>query len=128
MTLEARILVVDDDPVNRELFRWSLSGHCEIDEMTNGDGAAEQIIREGYDLVLLDIMMPVVDGVEVVETLGETRPDLLEQVVVVTAALNTDFATRIRAYPVGALVERPYDPEEILALYKKHVGTERQPA
>ncbi|WP_203293703.1 response regulator [Maricaulis parjimensis] len=128
MSLETRILIVDDDPVNRELFRWALCEHCQIDELTNGNGAADQIVRGAYDLVLLDIMMPLVDGVEVVEELGQSRPDLLQQVVVVTAALNTEFASRIRAWPVGALVERPYDPEDILALYNKHIGPERQPA
>lgn len=116
----ARILIVDDDPVNREIFRWSLQPFCEIDELSNGEGAASQIVREEYDLVLLDVMMPLVDGIEVVERLNSKRADLLRRVLVVTAAMNHSVLEQLRPFPLAGIVERPYDPEGIKALYSQY--------
>lgn len=56
------VLIVDDDSINREIFRRALDGICDISERGNGVGTA-LAIREGRpDLVFLDLMMPIVDG------------------------------------------------------------------
>jgi CheY-like chemotaxis protein len=108
-----RILIVDDDAVNREIFRWSLEGLCEIDELTSGVGAAARIAEVDYDLVLLDVMMPIVGGVEVVEDVNRLRADLLPRILVVTAAMNQRLLEQLSVFPLAGVIERPYDPEQI---------------
>lgn len=118
----ARILVVDDDAVNRELFRWALQERHEVDELTSGVGAAEAIRTGKYDLVLLDVMMPIIGGEEVVSELAETGEPLLRKVLVVTAALNPALADRLKEQGVADVKQRPYDPEEIAELVQAYVA------
>jgi len=108
-----RILIVDDDAVNREIFRWSLEGLCEIDELTSGVGAATRIVDVDYDLVVLDVMMPIIGGIEVVEDVSRMRADLLPRILVVTAALNSRLLEKLSPFPLAGVIERPYDPEQI---------------
>ena len=118
----AKILVVDDDAVNRELFRWALQDNHEIDELTSGVGAADAIRTGVYDLVLLDVMMPIIGGEEVVTDLAGTRADLLKRVLVVTAAMNQPLVDRMTEQGVAGVKQRPYDPEEIAEMVRTYVA------
>lgn len=116
-----RILIIDDDSVNREIFRWALDADFEIDEMQNGVGAVARIADGDYDLVLLDIMMPIVDGVEVVRDLAGADLAALARVLVVTAALNTRVTDQLSNYPLAGIAARPYDPVEIQSLVGQYL-------
>jgi CheY-like chemotaxis protein len=116
-----RILIIDDDSVNREIFRWALGAEFEIHEMKSGIGAADRISGGDYDLVVLDLMMPVVDGVEVVKDLAHVDQSALARVLVVTAALNTHATEQLSGYPLAGIAARPYDPDEIKVLVGRHL-------
>ncbi|MDF1499602.1 MAG: response regulator [Anaerolineales bacterium] len=76
MTLPVRILIVDDEPDTVGLIEITLkpAGYL-IEKAFNGEDALERIRSESYDLLLLDIMMPEVDGFEIIETLrAESAP------------------------------------------------------
>ncbi len=118
-----RILIVDDDAVNREIFRWSLAETCEIDELTNGVGAADLIAEREYDLVLLDVMMPVVGGVEVVEDVSRSRADLLPRILVVTAAMSQTLVEQLSAFPLAGVKERPFNPEQITQMCAPYLNS-----
>lgn len=118
----AKILVVDDDAVNRELFRWALQDNHEIDELTSGVGAAEAIRSGRYDLVLLDVMMPMIGGEEVVSDLAADQADLLSRVLVVTAAMNQTLIDKMTEHGVAGVKQRPYDPEEIAKMVEAFVA------
>ena len=65
-TAQRRILVVDDDPHIREVLRFALErGGFEVDEAADGLSALEQFNRRPPDLVVLDILMPELDGTDV---------------------------------------------------------------
>ena len=69
------ILIIDDNETNREVFKWALADFCTIDEMSDGVGAASKIAESDYDLIFLDLMMPMVDGYEVITELAFDNPD-----------------------------------------------------
>ncbi len=117
------VLVVDDDPVNREVFRCSLEGHCHIAEMTSGVGVADYIAEHRPDLVFLDMMMPIVDGFEVVEAIQQKHPAYLASIVLVTAAASDPRVMRLSDCGVAGVHERPYDPDEIVGLMQKYIGS-----
>jgi len=117
-----RLLIVDDDSVNREIFRWALDDRFEIDELPNGIGAAEAILSGHYDLVLLDIMMPIIDGVEVIESIDAADYEHLRRVLVVTSAVNPDLHRKLSRYPVAGVVERPYQPEDINSIINAYAA------
>ncbi|MDG2045122.1 MAG: response regulator [Maricaulis sp.] len=117
------ILIIDDNETNREVFKWALADFCTIDDMSDGVGAASKIAESDYDLIFLDLMMPMVDGYEVITELAFDNPDKLKDVVVVTAVLDQDKVASLRNQGVAAIVERPYTPDDIKALYHAHIPT-----
>lgn len=110
------ILVVDDDPDIRLLFRLELAaeGH-RVDEAGDGAQALEAIAADPPDLVLLDIMMPVMDGWEVLRRLDpETGPP----VVVVTALASANDRHVEELLELGAIdvIAKPFDPDWLVRL------------
>ena len=114
------VLIVDDDSINREIFRRALDGICNISERPNGVGTA-LAIREGRpDLVFLDLMMPIVDGFQVIEELLGSAPELLPRIVVVSAATDQHGVEELRGRGIAGVHERPYAPDDILALFHRY--------
>jgi DNA-binding response OmpR family regulator len=111
----ARILVVDDDPDIRLLLRLELSaeGHG-IVEAGDGEAALAELERSPFDLVLLDIMMPVLDGWGVLRALPDDAPP----VVVVTALATHDNSHLEELLDLGAVdvVVKPFDPGWLVSL------------
>jgi DNA-binding NtrC family response regulator len=115
-----RLLVVDDEPGPRFALRDLLEcdGHAveEAEHAPAALGAAERAARAGapFDLVLTDLRMPRVDGLELLELLRRDHPGL--PVVLLTA--HGDERTAVRALKLGAwdYVPKPYDNAEILAV------------
>ncbi len=123
----AKILIVDDEPFNVDYIEQELedTGYETI-SAANGQEALEIIHREAPDLVLLDIMMPVMDGFEVLSRLkadAETR----EMPVIVISASN-DLSSVVRGIQLGAedYLPKPFEPILLGArissgLEKKHL-------
>ncbi|WP_116092411.1 PP2C family protein-serine/threonine phosphatase [Sphingomonas crusticola] len=108
----ARVLVVDDVEANRDLLvrRLARLGIANVIQAADGQAALDIIRRQPLDLILLDIMMPVVNGFEVLEAMK--REGLIERlpVLVVSAMGETDAA--IRAIELGAVdfLQKPFNP------------------
>ena len=106
-----KILVIDDEERVRDMikFRLCLLGY-EVVEATNGRDGLEAASREQPDLVLLDIMMPDVDGFQVCDRLKENEETREIPVVMLTA--KGEAMDVARAYNCGAedYVVKPYDP------------------
>ena len=113
-------MVIDDSESNREVFKWALGDICQIDELSSGVGAVEKISANDYDLIFLDLMMPIVDGYQVIEDLVIEQSKALERIVVVTAVLNQEKVDDLQKSGVAAVVERPYLPEDITQLFKAY--------
>lgn len=111
--MRKRILAVDDDPTNREVIGEILGPDYELDFACDGLEALELAARRRPDLVVLDIMMPHLDGYETCARLKAADPFV--KVLLVSA--NALPAERLRGYQVGAddYVARPFDPYEFLA-------------
>lgn len=112
----SRILVVDDHEDIRLLLRIELSadGH-QIDEAADGEQALAALAAQPPDLMLLDIMMPVVDGWEVLRRLaGTTSPPI----VVVTGMASDNERHVAELLELGALdvIGKPFDPGWLLRL------------
>lgn len=73
-----KVLVVDDEERIRRLIRMYLErDELEVEEAENGAEALEMALENEYDVILLDIMMPEMDGIEVCEKIREKRTPLL---------------------------------------------------
>lgn len=114
-----RVLAVDDDPVILRLLQLNLEleGH---EVSTAGDGRAglEAIRRERPEVVLLDVMMPHLDGFQVCsEVRADPDPDVAATPVVILSAKaqEADIATGMAA-GADAYVTKPFDPLELVEL------------
>jgi DNA-binding NtrC family response regulator len=109
--IRASILVVDDNEINRDLFSSHLGrqGHKVI-LATNGREALEISANEPVDLILLDIMMPEMNGFEVLEHL-KSNPNMENIPVIVISALDT-IASAVRCIQMGAedYLLKPFNP------------------
>ncbi|NET27899.1 adenylate/guanylate cyclase domain-containing protein [Okeania sp. SIO1I7] len=108
---QGKILVVDDNQVNRELLvrRLKREGHL-VTAATNGFQALEIIQSQPFDLVLLDIMMPQMNGYEVLETL-KSDPKLRHIAVIMISAVD-DIDSIVRCIELGAedYLSKPFNP------------------
>src|SRR5437868_2385844 len=115
----ARLLVVDDNKVNRLLLTRSLElqGHS-VASAENGRIALEMLQREGFDLVLLDMEMPEMDGFQVLERLVHDRK-LRDLPVIVTSSLE-GVSNVVRCIELGAedYLTKPVNP----VLLKARIG------
>jgi putative two-component system response regulator len=110
------VLVVDDHPLNLELIEGCLADvDCRVVTATDGIEALEKIHEEPPDLVLLDVMMPRMDGYEVCQRLKQSPEGRLLPVVMVTAL--GQIADRVRGLEVGAddFIVKPIERVELVA-------------
>ena len=113
-----KILIVDDDPQIRMLLsdRLKMNGY-RVTQAENGVQGLDLIFKENPDLVLLDLMMPEMDGMEVLDRITQDYPDLI--VVILTAFGTIERA--IEAMKLGAydFLPKPCQPDHILLVVKK---------
>jgi len=108
------ILVVDDELIVRDsLKEWlEVEGGFQVDMAESGPDALEKIKSHGCQLMLLDIKMPGMDGVEVLQKAKELIPDI--EVVMMTAYATVE--TAVEAMKIGALdyLIKPFDPDALI--------------
>ena len=115
----ATVLVVDDDPGVREAFRLILEDEFEVVEAADGPQALEHIQGSPVDLVLLDVRLPGIDGIDVLERI-KALDDRIE-VILVTAVQTVRAA--VAAMKLGAFdyVTKPVDDDTILPLVRRAI-------
>ena len=119
-----RILVVDDEPANRKLLEAILASRgYETIPATSGEEALQRLAGE-VDLVLLDIIMPGIDGLEVCRRMRSDPTTAMLPVIVVT---GTALAERLHAIEAGAddFIAKPVDKDEVLARIKSLLRIKR---
>jgi len=126
MSSSGRVLIVDDYEANITALRKLLEGQgYEVLTATNGRDALDLVHREHPDLVLLDVMMPDVSGLDVCASLKNVAETCLTPVVLVSAL--QERATRIEGLEAGAddFLSKPVDPQELYARVRSLIKLKR---
>jgi CheY-like chemotaxis protein len=115
-----RILVIEDDASVARLLRIVLerAGH----EVLVADGASRGLAmaqRRAPDVILLDIMMPFMDGFAVLEALREDERTVTIPVLVVTALVKVSVEERCYGFGARAFIRKPFDPEVLLGTVRE---------
>ncbi len=116
------LLIVDDNPENRKVLgNLLINNGYEVGAAPDGQNALEFIDNEHPDLVLLDIMMPGIDGFEVCEKLKSNVDTRHIPVIFLTAKTSTEDI--VRGFEVGGVdyVSKPFNSQELLARIKTHI-------
>jgi putative two-component system response regulator len=126
MSSPGRVLIVDDYEANITALRKLLEGQgYEVLTATNGRDALDMVHREHPDLVLLDVVMPDVSGLDVCASLKNVAETCLTPVVLVSAL--QERATRIEGLEAGAddFLSKPVDPQELYARVRSLIKLKR---
>ena len=115
--MKARVLIVDDSALARRNLRQILeSANCEVDEAEDGLTALERYFLERPDVVLLDLVMRGMYGLDVLEKLRQLDP--LAKVVVVSADVQTSSQQLVDQAGAKAFITKPFDREEVIDTLK----------
>lgn len=110
-----RVMVVDDERIVRDSLRdWLEDVGFGVETASSGPEALERLDQDPCDLMLVDIKMPGMDGVEVLRRAREAHPDLT--VIMITAYATVD--TAVEAMKIGAMdyLTKPFDPETLVPM------------
>jgi two-component system, OmpR family, KDP operon response regulator KdpE len=113
MTEQGHILVIDDEPQIRRFLRTSLGGQgYRVSEVANGTEGIEAVKREAPDLVVLDLGLPDMDGLDVIARLRATS-----SVPIVVLSVRGDEQGKVKALDLGAddYVTKPFGMDELVA-------------
>ena len=109
------VLVIDDDPAIVQLFR-ALLGRAgfEIDTASDGASAWDLIETNGYEVIIMDLMMPRVSGFELLDRIAHQKPALLERIIVATGASRRQLSS-FDASRVHSLIRKPFDIDDLMS-------------
>ena len=115
-----RILVAEDNESNYVLMTYVLRNRYEVVRAINGKEAVELSDQQQFDLIMMDMKMPVMDGLEATRLIKEKHPDL--PIIALTAnAFETD---RQATFEAGCcdFISKPFSREKCLETIAKYIG------
>lgn len=115
MKKKEKVLVIDDEWNMRNLIKIHLYPHFEVQETSSGVEAFGVLQKEKVDLVILDLMMPEMDGWQVCKKIRETS-----QVPILMLTARGDIKDKVQGFTVGAddYLVKPFNSEELLVRAK----------
>ena len=112
---EVSVLVVDDDQALRGFFTTLLSRKgFSVDCAADGRVAYDQLSHHNYSVILLDLMMPGVNGFELLERIQRESPTLLDRVIVMTGASQRSIE-KLDTSRVWGMIRKPFDINQLLS-------------
>ncbi len=104
-----RVLVVDDEPMLGTVVKRALGGDHDVTTVTDGQQALEALARDRYDIVLCDLMMPRMTGMEVHAELSRRDRDFADRIIFITGGAFTAQARKFVAEVPNRCFEKPID-------------------
>lgn len=122
--MSAKILIVDDDENTREILRrWLAKEGYSTASASDGEKCLEALAADSFDIVLLDVMMPILDGLGVCERMR--AHDEWRSIPVILLTAKDDMETRTRGMSLGVseYLTKPINKQELFARLRAQVHT-----
>jgi len=122
------LLIVDDDIAHRTMLRILLDWQYEIFEADDGLTAIEEAEKRDFDLILMDIRMPRISGLEALDQIRSMRPGV--PILIMTAYFTDEIADQAKDKGVFGCLGKPFDFEELKLVMERAIrsGRSRQNA
>lgn len=120
-----KVIVIDDDLYIRELYEEVLKGEgYDVDSAVNGQDALDKLSQGGYDLILLDIMMPKIDGLGVMDTLKASPPPKPNGPILMLTNLDHEplIQDALKKGAAAFLIKADITPEDLIREVKKYLA------
>lgn len=111
--MSAKILVVEDDRIDRMIAVQALGKHFDVDQAADGVEGLEKATTESYDLILLDVEMPEMDGREMLRALRDKG--INTPVILLTGEVRTSVIGELMGYGISNYIVKPVPPHELVA-------------
>lgn len=125
-----KILIIDDDPDTRDVYFELLTNEgFSVDTAKDGAEGYNKILQGGYDLILLDIMMPKIDGINLLKRLKKQPPSVYNGPIIILSALDQELIVK-EALNLGAkgyIIKSDLNPDEILKKIYQLVNSTNKP-
>jgi two-component system, OmpR family, alkaline phosphatase synthesis response regulator PhoP len=115
-----KVLIVDDNALNRRVFQNIIGQvyHCDVAE--NGKEALEKIKKEIFDIIILDIQMPLLDGIHTLKIIKEEQLTTVP-IVAVSAFANENEKDYFLSAGFDDFISKPVKPKQLLETLQKHI-------
>lgn len=111
----------DDDPIRAMLAKVIERQNVTVDTARDGEEAIERLDHDGYSIILLDLMMPRVDGYGVLRYMKEHHPEMLKCTIIASAIPESEILRRFDI-PVYKIHPKPFDMAELIEDIRKCTG------
>ncbi len=111
------ILVVEDDVMNQKLITRILQrNQLNFDLAVNGKEGVTYASQKNYDLIIMDIQMPLLDGIEATTIIQQSEMNQNTPVVIMTSLRKDEFMDRILNLQIAAILHKPFLPNQLMAI------------
>jgi len=111
-----KVLIVDDEELIRNVIReYAKAEGYIVDEASNGEEAIDKVSENDYDIIIMDIMMPKIDGFEAVKEIKE-----LKNIPVIMLSARSEELDKLNGFSIGIddYITKPFSPKELMARIK----------
>lgn len=117
-----QILVVDDNSANLQMVRGILQRQYQVTPVNNGERALQFLERKTADLILLDIMMPGMDGLETLKRIKE-KPECKEiPVIMLTGLGDEEMLNACMEQGAVGVIHKPFLPDKMFSMLEQYLG------
>lgn len=121
--IKGKILAVEDEPGIREVCRRALTSQgYRVDFAGNGVAAESMLMKEDYDLLLVDIKTPVMDGKQLYHYIEDRHPELANKVIFTTGDVISNDTQNFLKQTGRPFLLKPFSPDELRALVRTTLG------
>jgi len=119
---QRKILIIDDQPTLTKAIRRMLTDHDVTEAASAREALALIESGERYDVILTDLIMPEMGGIELHAALGRIAPDQVGKMLFMTGGAFTEQAKRFFARVDNPTIEKPFDRAELVAMIDRLLG------
>lgn len=118
-----KIIILEDDKITNDFLRKALSEFFTVESYYDGKSGLDAVYTKKPDLILLDLMMPEMNGFDVLKNIKEKYPELLEKIIIMSNSSENNFVATALEYNVTSFVVKgDYDLVDIVEIVKKKLN------